>query len=435
MALVSASEAFWVPDNNFVGVAGGTFPPNHSFPSPSPPLTTVAQRILSQIKPQTRRLVAPLTALGTDGALTLFRGLPVLRQRYSADPDGPLWGIEEFNLVRNSIGDAGLLAALRYAGKDEAVRTLLLHGNEISLAGEGVAEATARLVNKSRLAQLGLTDLPLDPSAVSVLFQTFDARSLHTLHLSTCDIPAACALAIAAYVRSPRSRGLKVLELNENRLGRRGVALILDAVEAANFSLLHLGLMFNDRRRRRRRPRLAASTPSDSESESEDSHLDNSSLAYQLDKRVPALQYRNEALTARVRRAAARAIAPARIILCARVPTATETAARVMHEASRDMGFAVPFPLLDLPPEVQVLIARHCSRDARALSEAQWTRLRLLAADPADLRNAARKMRAACADVPLGKATRKQRRERLREVRDEWLVSGGWECWELNRPT
>ncbi|WOO82879.1 uncharacterized protein LOC62_04G006362 [Vanrija pseudolonga] len=416
MALVSASEVFWVPDNNFVGVAG-------------------AHRILGQIKPQTRRLVAPLTALGTDGALALFRGLPALRQRYSADPDGPLWGITEFNLVRNSIGDAGLLAALKYAGKDSAVRTLLLHGNEIALAGEGVAQTAALLLNKSRLAQLGLTDLPLDPAAVSSLFGALNAQHLHTLHLSTCDIPSGCAAAIADYVRSPRSRGLKVLELNENRLGRRGVSLILDAVEAANFSLLHIGLMFNDRRRRRRRPRRFPASPTDSSDESDsDDHLDNSSLAHQLDKRVPALQFRNEALTARVRRAASRAIAPARIILCARSPTATETAARVMHEASRDTSPVVPFALLDLPAEVQVLIARHCSRDAAALSEAQWTRLRLLAADPGDLRNAARKMRAACADVQLGKATRAQRRERLREVRDEWLVTGGWECWELNRP-
>ncbi|KAL1408874.1 hypothetical protein Q8F55_005688 [Vanrija albida] len=412
MALVSASDVHWVPDNNVVG------------------------RILAQIKPQTRRLVATFGGLGTDGALALFRGLAALRQRYSAtDPDGALWGIAEFNLVHNGMGDAGLLAALKYAGKDDAVRTLLLHGNDVTLSGAGVAETAALLVNKSRVAHLGLNDLPLDAAAVSALFAALNAPHLRTLHLSTCDIPWGCAPAIAEYVRSPRSRGLKVLELNQNRLGRRGVALVLDAVEAANFSLLHIGLMVNDRRRKRRGPRRFPASPSDTESDSDSAeHLDNSSLAYQLDKRVPVLQFRNEALTNRVRRAAARAIAPARVILRARPPTATETGARIMREASRDARPAVPFPLLDLPPEVQVQIARHCSRDATALSEAQWTRLRMRAADPDDLRNAARRMAAACVDVQLGKATRAQRRERVREVRDEWLVSGGWECWELDRP-
>lgn len=231
-----------------------------------------------------------------------------------------------------------------------------------------------------------------------------------------------------------------MLELNANALGRLGVTAILDALESANYSVYRIGLFANNAAPAR------ASSPDGSglsDSENEDvwrethgvwesdeamSRDDPRSMSNQITHRVPALQSRNAELGRRVRNAASRAIAPLRMIVNARAPTEAETAARVLEETNDDGASAPPFfPLLDLPAEVQLVVARHCSRDADALSDDQWARLVSHAQDTGSLGRMAKRMRKAQETVQFGVA----RDYASHDVREAWLNEMGCEWWEL----
>lgn len=257
--------------------------------------------------------------------------------------------------------------------------------------------------------------------------------------------------AIVEYLRSPRSQKLGVLELNANALGRLGVTAILDALESANYSVYRIGLFANNAAPARSSSPDGTGLLSDSENEdvwrethgvweSDEamSRDDPRSMSNQITHRVPALQSRNAELGRRVRTAASRAIGPLRMIVGARAPTDAETAQRVLADTNspeaeaeaaatggeKASGF---FPLLKLPPEVQLVVARHCSRDAYAMSDDQWARLVSHAQDPTSLAKMGVRMRKAEQTVQFGVA----RTYMGQEVREAWLGEMGCEWWEL----
>lgn len=297
-------------------------------------------------------------------------------------------------------------------------------------------------LNASRLTELSLSSNPLDPDAVIRLFETLNAPTLRELHLSACNIPAECVPAICDFIRSPRSQNLWLLQLNGNSLGRCGVTSILDALEVGNFSISRIGMFANNTAREAREaspsPARSAAGESDYDSVWESDQTlainptDPRSMKTQIERRVPALQKRNADLTMRVRRAAARAISPTRIILHARQPTAMETATRVMAETSVETTAAPKehFPLMDLPAEVRILIARHCSGDAEALTDAQWTRLRMHAGDKDNVDKMGQRMAKAEQSVHPS-APPSARKYKGIEVREAWLSEIGCWRWEM----
>lgn len=295
-------------------------------------------------------------------------------------------------------------------------------------------DLVVRRLNASYLQKLSLTNNPLHPPAVQKLFEALNAPKLAELHLSTCDIPPACVPAICAFIRSPRSQHLGVLELNGNALGRLGITMILDAIDAGNFSISRIGLFANNAT-----PKLGSDSGSDFdediwrernqvwESDENMDPADPRSMATQIERRVPQLQKRNGELTRRVRKAAATVIAPTRIILHAREPNASEVAARVLADTEESRSSTPVFPLLELPAEVRLHIARHCSGDAYALSDAQWARVRAHAAERGSVANLGRRMRSATGKAEPGVA----QMYKGWEVKAEWLEEMGCEWWEL----
>lgn len=292
------------------------------------------------------------------------------------------------------------------------------------------------------------------------LFTNLDAPRLRALHLSSCRLPAEVAPAIADYVASPRSYGLEILELNGNSLGAKGVSAIVDALQSSNFTLLRLGLHANNARR-------ARSTGSDDDWDSEeewssasDADSDAAACRQQTERRLPALLERNRLLNRRVKDAAARALAPMRIILHAQAPpeqgdvddqqaqleslsigTAAkndakpEAPATLRSEAPAPLG---SFPLLRLPRELQLVVARHCSGDAEALSEAQWSRITTYAGERASLARMAERSRLALFASATGptRAARLERKTKMLEVLDEWRSRYRCDQWEINpKPT
>ncbi|BEI80536.1 hypothetical protein CcaverHIS002_0110650 [Cutaneotrichosporon cavernicola] len=391
-----------------------------------------AHRILLQITAQIHRLDASHNTIGTRGAVSLFDGLASARRRFSSLPGAELWGMTEINVARNEIGDDGFASAMYYVSKDQAMRSLFMQANEVTL--EAIADTVVERINASNLRKLSLTSNPLSPDAVNRLFAQLNTPHLRELHLSICDLPPSCVPAIVEFLRSPRSQKLGVLELNANALGRLGVTAILDAVESANYSVYRIGLSANNP--------VPARSSSGSDSENEDvwrethgvwesdvamNPDDPRSMSNQINNRLPTLQSRNAELGRRVRGAASRAIAPLRMIVNARAPTDTETAQRVLADVAPDAAPPPHFPLLELPPEVQLVIARHSSQDADALADDQWARLVGHAKDTTSLSKMATRMKRAQQSVQFGDA----RNYREQAVREAWLGEMGCEWWEL----
>ncbi|GMK57616.1 hypothetical protein CspeluHIS016_0404500 [Cutaneotrichosporon spelunceum] len=389
-----------------------------------------AHRILLQITANIHRLDASHNSIGTAGAVSLFDGLASARRRFSSNPGAELWGMTEINLARNEIGDDGFTGAMYYVSKDQAMRSLLMQANRITL--EATVDTVVERINSSNLRKLSLTSNPLSPAAVTKLFAQLNTPHLRELHLSICDLPPCCVPAIVEFLRSPRSQKLGVLELNANALGRLGVTAILDALESANYSVYRIGLSANN----------AVPRASSSDSENEDvwrethgvwesdvamSRDDPRSMSNQINNRVPALQSRNAELGRRVRNAASRAISPLRMIVHARAPTDVETAQRVLADAAPGAAPPAHFPLLELPPEVQLVIARHASQDANALADDQWARLVSHAKDTGSLSRMAERMKRAQQSVQFGDA----RSYREQGVREAWLSEMGCDWWEL----
>jgi hypothetical protein len=282
-----------------------------------------------------------------------------------------------------------------------------------------------------------------------------NATHLKELFLSTCNVGPECTPALVRYLSLGRSRNLERFELNGNKLGAEAVTTIVDAVEMCNFSIQNLGLFANHAS-----PQFQGIIPFDDADggadqdqspvntprpwSEEEKKNEERILSYQVHERLPVLLVRNRVLTRRVRRAALCAIAPSRIMLNARPlndDERAEDAARVARHVISNLGpswngssapppstsSGVSFPLLDLPREVIYLIARHCSRDPSALSEAQFGRLRKEAED--------RKSIARSASI-LFERTRKaewgMEKEAEMEAQGDWLRRGGWDKWDLD---
>jgi hypothetical protein len=268
------------------------------------------------------------------------------------------------------------------------------------------------------------------PECVTQLFQELSAPSLTELHLSACDISTSTGSDIAQYLQSARSRNIEILELNGNHLGSTGVREIVDAVELSNFGLLQLGVLANDL------PVPPISETDDhSLSVTESIHAETRALHHEVHDRLPPLLQRNRALTRRIRNATIRTIPAARIVLNAQ-PVSDEDMAKSIIDQVASLSISNPsapvkrpFPILDLPREVIYLIVRHCSGDAYAFSESQFSRLRVEAED----REALKKLARATQPRSEGTEDKLEREMSKRQVRDEWLKRGKWDKWEVNR--
>ncbi|EJT48737.1 hypothetical protein A1Q1_02282 [Trichosporon asahii var. asahii CBS 2479] len=381
------------------------------------------------------------------GCIALFEGLMAVRARFSAQSD-EFWGMREINLAANAIGDEGLVAAMFYCAKDMCMKELLLQRNQVTL--EHVVVRVVEKLNASRLAKLSLASNPLNTAAVCTMFEMLDAPYLHALHLSACQITSDLVPALCAFLRSPRSQRLQLLELNGNMLGRAGVTAILDAIEEANFSLSRIGLFANTVRRwatddngqpaggtgAAENGGVGAGGPEgagrpdnsapDAQRTAGDPN-DHASMAWQIGERLPALQRRNGTLWRRVREAAVKSLAATRMILHAREPLDAETAQRVLASADPDAPSQAVFRLMDLPPELRLLIARHCSRDAYAMSDAQWSRVRSHAEKRETLLRMRNRVRGATEDA----TSYASKRSREVKVCRQWMEEVGCDRWEL----
>ena len=268
-------------------------------------------------------------------------------------------------------------------------------------------------------------------------FNHLNAPSLTELHLSTCDLGPETAEAIAQYLASSRSRNLVTLELNGNRLGGKGCRRIVDALEGFNHHLLHLGLYANTGK-----PAIISDEDDveqvgdvqavENGMTDEERLKDESILEYTTQNRLPILLKRNDTLRKRIRKAALRTLAPARIILTGRSPNEEEVARSVIHSIG-ERERIVQFPILDLPREVIYQIVKHTSQDALAFSNEQFAHLLKHVEDTSTLRSARdsfegkRRVYAKDYDLEDGAGVRADW-----EVKEEWVKSGGWDRWELD---
>ena len=280
-------------------------------------------------------------------------------------------------------------------------------------------------LNRSHIQTLSLTNnKSLVPASISRLLHSLNAPDLQELHLSTCNLGPAIVRDIIAFLSSPRSRTLELLELNGNYLGAAGVTEIIVCVEKSNFTIQHLGLLANT-------PASASATIAEGDTvevskSSEESEAEERNLSYYVHDRLPDLLNQNRILTHRVRAAAEKIIAPARILLNARPPTPEETARCLLLSNPQPV-----FRLLDLPQELIHHIIRHCSEDPGVLSEAQFVRIRSEAEDREGMGRLRRTREERLGR--LGKGDKDERVRVLAVIREEWLRKGGWDRFELNR--
>lgn len=130
-----SSDMVSVSDEDYNGISGGEWALGclGCFVSPLSWLT-IAHRILLQITANIHRLDASHNSIGTAGAVSLFDGLASARRRFSSNPGAELWGMTEINLARNEIGDDGFTGAMYYVSKDQAMRSLLMQANRITVS-------------------------------------------------------------------------------------------------------------------------------------------------------------------------------------------------------------------------------------------------------------------------------------------------------------
>lgn len=162
-----------------------------------------------------------------------------------------------------------------------------------------------------------------------------------------------------------------------------------------------------------------------------DTVAEGKQLHHEVHERLPDLVLRNRYLTRRIRKAAVRAIAPARVLPHAQPPSDDDTAARIMAEVSAVSAASPttakrPFPILELPPEVLNHIVRHCSQDPYAFTGSQFARLRAEAASREELGRMVRLRQ----ERLKGIWDKEERQAREREMRDDWLRRGKWDKWE-----
>jgi hypothetical protein len=274
-----------------------------------------------------------------------------------------------------------------------------------------------------------LTNNPLSPDGLAKFLSLLECPSLTELHLSTCKLPPSAADALVDFLKSPRSRGLEYLELNGNRLGVEGVEKIVDVVEEHHFGIVQVGVLANEEYQQgsNNGDDAARETPR----EGYDPAYEGRQLHHLVHERLPELVFRNRFSTRRIRRAALRTIAAARILFNAIEPSDEDTASRVMAEVSVSTDStpspaSTTFRILDLPPEVLNHIVRHCSQDPYAMSGSQYARLRSQALSREELGKLLRMRK----ERLKGIFSREEKEIKEREIRDEWLKRGRWDKWE-----
>ena len=286
-------------------------------------------------------------------------------------------------------------------------------------------------MTSSRIETLSLTNNPIDVDGLAAFLSRISGNELTQLHLSTCKLPTTAADAIATFISGPYCRRLEYLELNGNHLGVEGVRKIVDAIEESNYGLVQVGLLANEEY-----PRSTGAEGDETQvtpPEGYDAVREAKQLHHLIHERLPDLMFRNRFSTKRVRTAALHTIAPARILLNAKPPTDEDTVKHVMAEvAAVDSNSYThlprSFPILDLPPEILHLVIRHCSRDPYAMSDRQFTQLRIHAANPESLGGLV-KMRK---ERMTGVFSKEEKADKERELRDDWLRSRRCEKWERN---
>lgn len=385
-----------------------------------------ALRILPLVTRQIHRLDISHNLLGLDGVETLFKGLSVLRSRYSS-PEA-VWGLSEINLGCNGIDDEALDRVMAYAKKDVCLRKVYLQANDIELRHN--LPSILHSLSSSTLTTLSLTNnKSMLPDSLTTLLDTLHAPALAELYLSACDLGPSIIPSLARYLSSPRSRNLALLELHGNSLGAACVRRILDTIETSNFTLRQLGLLANDAKSQSQSEREALGSPSSDTSTPAGScsaqQAESRILSDEVHDRLPRLLLRNRQLTRRTQQSALRVLAPGRVILHAQPASAETTAARVLEAPER-----IPFPLLDLPEEVVWLVVRHTSGDVGALGQSQWARMRQYLLDRPSLGRMADVVRSA----ERGARRAEEVRGRVRDVKMAWLCRGKWDKWELDSP-
>lgn len=318
-------------------------------------------------------------------------------------------------------------------------------------------------LDRSHLNVLVLANNVLLSTAAVRLFETLNAPHLHNLCLASCRLVPSCAPAIAEFLLSPRAKNLRELQLQENYLGREGMKMIIDAIARGNFTLEKVSLYENNRDEPEEEvegdevplpqpvpfvaqpilqapavpPQAAggaapananANAPADEPApRRRESYVLNTFSEHEtfdpLLRRLQGLLYRNNNLADRVREAAARSIVPARIIIHGRTPTVSEAATM-----RNPVGSPEPFPLLSLPPEVRLLVARYASLDAAALSHSQWARIVKHASDRSTIADTARLISEAQWTAKL------KTRSRTGCALDVWCTRLECNKWELDRP-
>ncbi|WWD03443.1 hypothetical protein V865_001495 [Kwoniella europaea PYCC6329] len=412
--LRSNTDLVYLPDHGFVGEEG-------------------ALRILPQITRHIHRLDISHNLLGSSGTLTLFKGLSTLRLRHSSPELGlGMWGLKEVNLGNNNLDDIAFDGVLAYAKKDVWLKRVLVHGNEITLDEKNV-NSIVNSLNGSHITSLSLVNnTSISPKGLVRLIGLLDSTELKQLLLSACNLSSEEGLieAIVDYLASNRSRNLESLELNGNHLGGIGVTRIVDCIESSNWTITTLGLLANHSLSDQLVPIDDNSNGHDGNGVNGDNMVDraeeNKVMEYQVHRRLPEILNRNRILTKRIRLAALKALVPARIILNAMPLTDEQTARRVIDDISQDRSYNMArFRLLELPEEVIQLIVRHTSDDPWAFSESQWTRLRKEASSRDNLRKASELV-----NSRLRGKLPDERRETVRDLKNDWLRKGRWDKWE-----
>ncbi|KAK6909616.1 hypothetical protein I204_04530 [Kwoniella mangroviensis CBS 8886] len=424
--LRSNTDLVYLPDHGFVGEEG-------------------ALRILPQITRHIHRLDISHNLLGSSGTLTLFKGLSTLCLRHSSAELGlGMWGLKEVNLGNNNLDDIAFDGVLAYAKKDVWLKRVLVHGNDITLDEKNV-NSIVNSLNGSHITSLSLVNnTSISPKGLVRLMGLLDATELKQLLLSACNLSSEDGLieAIVNYLASSRSRNLESLELNGNHLGGIGVTKIVDCIESSNWTITTLGLLANHSLSDQLVPFDDVDPDHDHDPIGDRDHNhpgfgpdsdyrllraeESRTMDHQIHRRLPEILDRNRILSKRIRLAALKTLVPARIILNAIPLSDEQTARRIIYDISQDRSCDIGgFRLLELPEEVIHLIVRHTSDDPWAFSESQWTRLRKEVSSRDNLRKASE-----LANSRLRGKLPDERRETMRELKNDWLRKGRWDKWE-----